>query len=159
VRPGRARRASEAQRVITGARPVPVVHTVEVSRFVRATPAELARALTPERLVSAEGTFEVVAVEETDGGALVSARASGVGVELRFEAREDGLWYEQAGGAGPFEAMETTVTYARENEGSRVTARSSVSLGLPLPLVDRVAAWKRRGELARALDRIADEVG
>ncbi|ESS06386.1 MAG: hypothetical protein A07HB70_01105 [uncultured archaeon A07HB70] len=33
-----------------------------------------------------------------------------------------------------------------------------MSLGLPLAgLTDRVAAWKRRGELERALDRIADD--
>jgi hypothetical protein len=39
-----------------------------------------------------------------------------------------------------------------------VTARSAVSLGLPVPaLTDRVAAWKRRGELERLLDGLAAE--
>jgi hypothetical protein len=36
---------------------------------------------------------------------------------------------------------------------------STVSAGLPLPTItDRVAAWKRRGELRRALARLAADV-
>jgi hypothetical protein len=34
-----------------------------------------------------------------------------------------------------------------------------VSLNLPLPLADRVAAWKRRGELRRAAEELAASVG
>ena len=37
--------------------------------------------------------------------------------------------------------------------------RSSVSLNLPLPFADRIAAWKRRGELQRAIDELAESVG
>ncbi|MFB6108620.1 MAG: SRPBCC family protein, partial [Haloplanus sp.] len=65
--------------------------------------------------------------------------------------------YTQEGAAGPFDAMETRLVVAAADEGARVTARSSVSLGLPLaPVTDRVAAWKRRGELRRLLDTLAD---
>jgi len=133
---------------------------VEVSRFVPATVAELDRHLSPAAVVEAEGTFTVDAVTETDDGWTVAATAGGMTAEFAFEPREDGYHYSQVGDRGPFEAMETTLSLARENEGTIVTARSVVSLGLPLGVVtDRVAAWKRRGELDRALEAFADAVG
>lgn len=132
----------------------------EVSRFVAATPPVVERALDPARIVEYEGSFEVLDVEEADGATLVTAGGGGLQMTLRFDSREDGLYYEQEGGAGPFEAMWTRLRWVPENEGSRVTARSGVSLGLPLAgVTDRVAAWKRRGELRRALDRLADDLG
>lgn len=132
---------------------------VEVSRFVRATPAEVERALTPASVVEYEGTFSVRDVTETEDGWEVVAGASGLAVTLAFEPLADGLAYEQRGDDGPFESMETTVTASPEDEGTRVTARSSVDLGLPLSAVTGpVAAWKRRGELERALDRLATDL-
>jgi hypothetical protein len=131
---------------------------VEVSRFVRATPSEVERALTPTAVVEYEGSFAVRDVVEGDGGTYVTVGSRGLEFVLRFEGREDGVYYEQEGEAGPFEAMTTELTVRAENDGSRVTARSSVSLGLPVPLADRVAAWKRRGELKRALSTLAESV-
>jgi hypothetical protein len=131
---------------------------VAASRFVGATPAAVGRELTPAALVEYEGSFTVHEVEDTDDGWLVSVGSRGVEFTLAFEAREDGLVYEQRGD-GPLETLETTVTYRAENEGTRVRMTSTVSVGLPLAgLTDRVAAWKRRGELRRALGRIADAV-
>ncbi|WP_436911481.1 SRPBCC family protein [Halosimplex marinum] len=133
---------------------------VTVERFVGATPAEVRRALDPAVVVEYEGSFEVLDVEEREDATVVTAGARGIGVALRFEPREDGLRYEQVGDAGPFDEMWTEIDWDHEDEGSRVTARSGVSLGLPLAAVtDRVAAWKRRGELDRALDRLADDLG
>jgi hypothetical protein len=133
---------------------------VTVERFVGATPAEVRRALTPAVVVEYEGSFEVLDVEERDGATFVTAGARGVGVSLRFETREDGLRYEQVGDAGPFDGMWTEIDWTPENEGSRITATSGVSLGLPLTAVtDRVAAWKRRGELDRALARLDADLG
>ncbi|WP_135366409.1 SRPBCC family protein [Halosimplex halophilum] len=132
---------------------------VTVERFVGATPAEVRRALDPAVVVEYEGSFEVLEIEERDDATFVTAGARGVGVTLRFESREGGLRYEQVGDAGPFDEMWTDIDWDPENEGSRVTARSSVSLGLPVAAVtDRVAAWKRRGELDRALDRLAADL-
>ncbi|UPW01727.1 SRPBCC family protein [Halorussus gelatinilyticus] len=132
---------------------------VEVSAFVPASPAAVQRALTPEAVVEYEGSFEVVGAEESDDGTTVTAEATGLTMRLDFEERPDGLRYSQRGDEGPFDGMETTFSVEAENEGSRVTARSRVSLGLPLASVsDRVAAWKRRGELRRALDALADDV-
>jgi carbon monoxide dehydrogenase subunit G len=132
---------------------------VEVSAFVPAPPAAVERALTPAAVVEYEGTFEVQDVTETDEEWTVTATARGMTVHLDFEDREDGLTYRQRGEAGPFESMETELSVAPENEGSRVTASSGVSLGLPVAaLSDRIAAWKRKGELRRALDRLAEDV-
>jgi carbon monoxide dehydrogenase subunit G len=131
---------------------------VEVSRFVRATPTAVERVLTPATVVESEGSFTVRDVTEAEDGTLVTAGARGLELTLRFEERPDGLHYTQAGSAGPFDAMTTDLTVEAENEGSRVTARSAVSLGLPAPaLTDRLATWKRRGELNRLLDALADE--
>jgi|AntDeeMetagen285_2_1112576.scaffolds.fasta_scaffold00018_7 hypothetical protein len=132
------------------------MRNVELSRFVAATPAELDTLLTPRRLVEYEGSFSVDAVEETDTGTVITASGPGLRFQLRFEQRADGYYYyEQAGEAGPFEAMETTVSVDRKNEGSQVTMTSQVALSLSIPFADRIAGWKRRGELERALDALA----
>jgi homoserine dehydrogenase len=129
-----------------------------VARFVRATPAIVERALTPAAVVEYEGSFDVRDVTETDDVTLVTAGARGLELQYAFEAREDGLHYVQREG-GPLDTLETTLTYTAENEGTRVTMTSTVGAGLPLPaLTDRAAAWKRRGELRRALSRLAEDV-
>jgi len=129
---------------------------VEVSRFVRATPTAVERVLTPATVVESEGSFTVREVTETGEGTLVIAGARGLELTFRFEERPHGLHYTQAGSAGPFDAMTTDLIVEAENEGARVTARSTVSLGLPLSAVtDRLATWKRRGELNRLLDALA----
>jgi len=132
---------------------------VEVSRFVGATLPAVERQLSPAAIVEYEGTFTVMDVEETGDGWIVTGRGGGL-LEARFvfEEREDGYVYRQEGDTGPFEEMETTISLSRRDEGVDVTARSAVSLGVPLPLVDRVAAWKRKGELKRALSRLAADV-
>ena len=131
---------------------------VEASRFVHATPAAVGRALTPGAVIEYEGSFTVYEVTDTEEGWLVVAGSRGMELALSFEAREDGLAYEQRGD-GPLAALETTLTYEPEDEGTRVRISSAVSLGLPFAsLTDRVAAWKRRGELRRALRRLAADV-
>lgn len=119
-----------------------------MSRFVRASPVEVERALTPERLVEAEGSFTVREVREDEDGTLVAAGRAGVELLFRFESTEDGLAYTQL--EGPLERLATTVSYAPENEGTRLTARSEVAVRGP-GVLDRLAAWKRKGELKRAL--------
>jgi carbon monoxide dehydrogenase subunit G len=133
--------------------------TVEVSRFVQALPAAVERALTPAAVVEYEGSFQVRDVTETDDGWVVTAGRAGVELSLRFENRDNGLYYEQAGEAGPLDRMETSLSLEPENEGTRVTARSTVAAGMPLSAVtDRLVAWKRKGELKRALRAISDDL-
>lgn len=136
------------------------MRSVEVERFVDATPREVERALDPVSIVEYEGSFEVFDLEERDGAWLVTAGGTGLRLTLRFEGLRAGFHYEQVESEeGPLETMETTLTYAPENEGTMVTAESTVSMGLPLaPLTDRIAAWKRRGELSRALEALADDL-
>lgn len=132
---------------------------IEVTRFVAAQPYEIERALDPASVIEFEGSFDVLDLEATESGTMVTAGGPGLEMVLEFESREDGLYYEQQGDDGPFDDMWTRLTWEHENEGSRVSARSGVSLGLPLSsLSDRVAAWKRRGELERALDALAEAV-
>lgn len=135
------------------------MRTVEASRFVQATQPVVERRLDPATILEYEGTFNVMDVEETEAGWLVTGSGGGVlGAEFEFETTDDGYAYRQAGEAGPFDEMETHLSMVPRNEGVEVTLRSSVSLGVPLPLVDRIAAWKRRGELNRALKRLAADV-
>lgn len=126
---------------------------VEVTRFVDAPPAVVERALSPVALLEAEGSFDVRGVEDTDTGTRV--RVGGYGLELvfAFTDRPDAVEYTLV--AGPLERLETTVAWAPENEGTRLTARSAVAVGGPAVL-DRLAAWKRRGELRRALAALAE---
>lgn len=128
---------------------------VSVSRFVRATTRQVERHLSPAALVEYEGSFEPRETVELEGRTRVVAGASGLEMGLLFEEIGNGYRYEQEGEAGPFERMETTITYEPENEGTRIRMRSSVTLDLfPRPLTDCVAAWKREAELERALDAI-----
>ena len=137
------------------------MRTVEASRLLRAQPAAVERLLTPGTIVEYEGSFTVRGVEETDDGWVVTAGSRGLQLALRFERLEDdaGFYYELDGEDGPLEVMETTLTFAPENEGTRVTARSTVHMGLrPAGIADRLAAWKRSGELRRALAQLAADV-
>lgn len=128
---------------------------VEVTRFVQAPPAAVAPLLSPVGLVDAEGSFEVRGVEETADGTEVTVGAYGLELTFRFTELEDGIAYEQV--SGPLRTLETTVTHAPENEGTRLTARSTVAVGGP-GFVDGLAAWKRRGELRRALRAVEGAV-
>jgi len=125
---------------------------VEASRFVQTYPAVVEEALSPEGILEAEGSFSIRDIA-ADGNRIT---VGGYGLELVFEFtdREDGIEYDQV--EGPLETLQTTLWYERENEGVRLTASSEVAVGGPT-LVDRAAAWKRRGELRRALDGIASQ--
>ncbi len=131
---------------------------VEVSAFVPARPPAVHRALSPEAIVAAEGTFDVAGSREEEGETVIVASAPGVTVLLRFQQRENGLAYTADGEVGPFDRLETEVAVDPERNGSRITMRSTVSLNLPLPFADRIAAWKRRGELQRALEELVADV-
>jgi len=128
---------------------------VEVSRFVAATPAAVERVLTPEGIVTAEGSFTVREVREDEAGTLVAAGRAGVELLFRFEPTDDGYVYRQL--EGPLDRLTTTISYAPEDEGTRLTARSTVAVRGP-GLLDRLAAWKRTGELRRALAGIEREL-
>ena len=130
---------------------------IERSRFVPMTPRELEGLLAPSRIVEFEGSFSVDSTVGGDGGTLLNVSGPGLAFTLRFEPLDRGFYYTQAGEAGPFESMETWLTFESENEGSRVSIQSAVSIGVPLPFSDRLAAWKRSGELDRMLDRLAAE--
>lgn len=132
---------------------------VERSRFVAAPPTEVERVLVPAAPIEYEGSFTVKDVRETTDGWIVTTGARGLEFAVEVRPFENGLSYVQ-GENGPLKTLETTITYRPENEGTRVRMRSRVSTGVPPSAVtDRIAAWKRRGELRRALDRLADDVG
>lgn len=132
---------------------------VEVARVVRASRPMVERALDPAAIVEFEGSFEVRDVSQ-EGEATVVTATGGRMLELayRFEPAEDGFHYVSTRDEGPFDHMETWLEVDDDAEGTRVTARSQVSIGLPLPFSDRIAAWKRRGELERLLSNLAAEV-
>ena len=136
------------------------MRTVEVSRQIDAAPAAVKRELDLASIVKYEGSFKVFDLEEREEDWLVVAGSTGLQLTLRFEELETGIFYEQEQAEGqPLDAMETTITCALVNGGTDVTAVSEVSMGLrPAFLSDRLAAWKRKGELKRALDALAAEV-
>lgn len=132
---------------------------VTATRFVSASPREVERALSPATIVEYEGSFRVADISETTDGTVVTVQASGLEFRLRFERTDDGYRYEQDAG-GPLGAMETELTWAPEDHGTEVRLRSRVSAGLPVAaLTDRLAGWKRRGELKRALRNLERDIG
>ncbi|ELY58543.1 SRPBCC family protein [Natronococcus jeotgali] len=129
---------------------------VTVSRRIDATAVELSSRFDPPAIVEAEGSFTVADVREDGDATVVVASGPGMSLPLRFEYREDALYYTQEGEQGPFEYMETWLEFDEREDGTEVRFRSSVSLAAPLPFGDRIAAWKRKGELERALEAMAD---
>lgn len=127
---------------------------VTVSRRIDATPVEISSRFDPPAIVEAEGSFTVETVDERDETTIVVASGPGMQLPLRFEYRDDALYYTQEGEQGPFDQMETWLEFDSLNGETDVTFRSSVSLAAPLPFGDRIAAWKRKGELNRALEAI-----
>lgn len=137
---------------------------VERTRRVAETPAAVQRLLSPTTIVDWEGSFEVFDAQaastrpetadgDTDGddATVLTVGGPGVRLRLRFTELSDGYRYEQLGDGGPFDEMATRLTVEPEDEGSVVTARSTVELGSRVPFADRVVAWKRGGELDRLL--------
>ncbi|MFW6265909.1 MAG: SRPBCC family protein [Halanaeroarchaeum sp.] len=135
------------------------MRTVSATRWIGEPPATVLDALDPMAIIDAEGTFSALDVEETDEETRVFARGGGMEVVFAFTRTEAGYEYEQLGEAGPFETMESTLGVTPDDEGALVAMESAVSLGLPFASVtDRIAAWKRRGELQRALRTIEERV-
>ena len=132
---------------------------VTVSRDVDASPVVVSRWLDPGTIVEAEGSFTVETIDERADATVVVASGPGMQLPLRFEDRENVIYYTQEGEQGPFSHMETwlEVEDGDDGSGARVTIRSSVSLAAPLPFGDRIGAWKRRGELERVLEALEDE--
>lgn len=131
---------------------------VTVEKFIGEPPPSIKRHLTPERVIEYEGSFEVERVETVEEATLVTATGPGLSMTLRFETRDGRMYYTQEGETGPFAAMETWIDVEPEHEGSRVWFTSGVELAAPLPFGDRIAAWKRKGELKRALSSLAEDL-
>ncbi|MFB6127289.1 MAG: SRPBCC family protein [Halolamina sp.] len=133
---------------------------VVVDRVVEASRPIVARALDPASVVEYEDSFDVRAVRDDDEGTLVVADG-GRFVSLAYRFVDDGdaaRHYEMPGDDGPFSEMETWIRLTAVDDGTRVSARSTVGLDVPLPFGDRIAAWKRRGELRRLLTNLAADV-
>jgi len=136
------------------------MRTVEVSQEFETKPSAVGRALDPTSVVEYEGSFNVLDVEDRGEDYLIVAGGSGLQMTLRFEEHEQSVFYELEEAEGqPLATMETTISYRGTDDGTAVTAVSEVSMGLrPAAVTDRLAAWKRKSELQRALDALADEI-
>ncbi|MGQ3410789.1 SRPBCC family protein [Natrinema sp. LN54] len=133
---------------------------VTASRVLEVAAADLSAWLEPAAIVEAEGSFAVESVEEGADATIVVASGPGIRLPLRFEDRDDAMYYTQEGEHGPFSHMETWLEYEPiDDRRTRVTIRSAVELAAPLPFGDRIAAWKRNGELEGALETIETELG
>lgn len=134
---------------------------------------DVARVLTPERIMECEQTYAVVEVSETSPGWTVRALPYGDDREVvaAFTSIPDGYEYEMSSG-GYFEDISTTVTIHDEGtrvvddpaageDGVFVVMRSEFTFGGVLaPFIDRFASDKRKEELRRALlkmDELLDE--
>jgi hypothetical protein len=132
---------------------------VRATRFVDERPAVVERAIDPATVLEAEGTFEVVDVEETEDGWTVVGSGRGMSVPFEFARVEGGLRYEALGRHGPFREFESTVTVAPQDHGTDLSAWSRVEINLPLQAVtDRIAGWKRRSELGRLLAALSADL-
>jgi hypothetical protein len=136
------------------------MRTVEVSQEFETRPSVVGQVLDPATVIECEGSFSVLDVEDRGEDYLIVAGGSGLQMTLRFEEDKQSVFYELEDAEGqPLETMETTISYRETDDGTAVTAVSEVSMGLrPAAITDRLAAWKRKSELERALNALADEI-
>ncbi|QLH84548.1 SRPBCC family protein [Halosimplex pelagicum] len=132
-----------------------------ISRVVHASPETVAERLTPRAVVEAEGRFAVKDVSVEGDRTVVTAWPSGhpFATRFAFEDRPDGFAYWRLSEARPFVTAETTVTLVPEGDGerTRVEVASEVETAVPLPLVERAAARRRRRDIERLVARL-DEI-
>lgn len=109
-----------------------------LSRTVAALPETVAYRLTPERVVEAEGEFQVLDVSAADGRTVVTVWPNGRILASRFvfEDRPDGFVYRRVPEGDPLVRAETTVTFRSDGDGARVDVQADVPTRLPLPLVE-----------------------
>lgn len=135
------------------------MRTVSVDHVVSRGPSVVARTLDPKSMIEYEGSFSVVELERRESDVLVVVTGRGLTFTLRAEPLDAGLYYEQYEGGGPLDSMATTIRYEPTDGGTLVNATSEVSMGVPPAIVtDRIAAWKRKGELKRALAQFATAI-
>lgn len=137
------------------------MRTVTVRRFISEKPRVIDQLLDPPTIIEFEGSFEVFDIRQTNDEWWLEVGSTGLRMTLRFESLSHGYYYSQESGENqPLELMETELTYRPLNEGTEIVASSSVSMGMhPKIITDRIAAWKRKGELRRALVEIDHKVG
>ena len=138
---------------------------VTLDRVIEASRPVVTRALDPASVVEYEDSFDVRAVRDDAGDdsetVVVADGGRFVSLAYRFRDGDDDdltCHYELPGDDGPFSEMETWIRLDAVDGGTWVRARSEVGLDVPFPFGDRIAAWKRRGELRRLLTNLAADV-
>lgn len=136
------------------------MRSVEVVRVLPARLSDARALLTPENVVRYEGGYEPRNVSESDGRIIVTTRPSGRLFPTRyvFEAGDD-LRYRQESDDRPLVVAETLVELTALDGNTEIRLRSTVEPTVPLPLLGRYAAWRRRRALERLCDRLAGELG
>lgn len=126
----------------------------EVTRVLRAPLPDVEALLTPETIVSAEGSHEPRDSSAENGTVVVTARPSGrlLAPQYVFESTDGHIRYRREGAASPLVAVETTIELEDRNETTEIRLRSIVDPAVPLPFLGRFVAWRRR----RALEKICD---
>lgn len=133
------------------------MRTVELAEKVSASSVKIDSHLDPPTIIEYEGSFEVVDFEEKNEEWYVTAGSSGLRLNFRFESLENGYYYELKEDQ-PLEKMETTLQYQQSENGTEISITSAVRMGRwPAAVTDRVAAWKRKGELNRMLEHLHEE--
>ncbi|WP_459194894.1 SRPBCC family protein [Halosimplex sp. J119] len=127
-----------------------------LSRTVSAPPKTVAYRLTPERVVEAEGEFQVLDVSAEDGRTVVTVWPNGriLAPRFVFEDRPDGFVYRRIPEGDPLLRAETTVAFTPDGDGTRVDVQADVTTRVPLPFVERLAARRRRRAVRRFVDRL-----
>lgn len=132
------------------------VRTVEFTRTVPVGLADVRAALTPESVVRYEGRHEPREVSSEGLDTVVTAWPVGRLLEPQyvFEPTTGGYRYRRADRR--LVAVETTVDLAPSDGGTEVRLRSTVAPRVPVPLLGRIVALRRRRALSRLFTRLSD---
>ncbi len=129
-----------------------------MSRTIPVPVSDLQGHLTPAAIVTYECGYEPKKVTTLDGQTVVTGEPAGRLLEPRyvFESDGDSYRYRRDDERPMTVAVETTVEFEPRNGSTEIRFHSTITPSIPVPLLGRIAAWRRRRTLSRVCDRLTD---
>lgn len=134
------------------------MRAVSVTRTVPAPVSDVRAHLTPSAIVTAECGYEPKGLTTMDGHTVVTGDPAGRFFAPRYVVESDGdsYRYRRVDERSVAVDVETTITLEPRDGRTDIRVRSTVVPRVPVPLLGRLVAWRRRRALARVCNRLGE---
>ncbi|MDX1746948.1 MAG: hypothetical protein R3324_13500, partial [Halobacteriales archaeon] len=114
--------------------------------------------LTPATIIAYESEYEPTGSTTVDERTVITGAPAGRLFAPRwvFESTDGGYRYWRDDGRPSAVNIETTVEIESHERTTEVRFRSTVTASLPVPLLERLVAWRRRRLLSRMCHRLTN---